>query len=111
VRSDVHGRSDVAVRSDVDGRHPRNHPNAAGQPVSSCQHFIVDRPRIVTYNLASVDGRLTLAAGVSLLTGDSRWTAVTSGVGDFLPDAVVGVPGRRWSTALALRAGPHRRPV
>lgn len=97
------------------------------------------RPRIVTYNLASVDGRLTLAPGVSLLTGDDRWTALTSGVGDpyewvrrqhdpqvllegsgsfladtepvqpaahdadpavvgehFLPDAVVGVPGRRW---------------
>lgn len=100
----------------------------------------MDRPRIVTYNLASVDGRLTLAPGVNLLTGDDRWTALTSGVGDpydwvrqahdpqvllegsgsflatdaepaprathgaapahvgehFLPDAVVGVPGRRW---------------
>lgn len=40
------------------------------------------RPRIVTYNVASVDGRLTLAPGVSLLTGDRRWTALTSGLGD-----------------------------
>jgi 2,5-diamino-6-(ribosylamino)-4(3H)-pyrimidinone 5'-phosphate reductase len=98
----------------------------------------MDRPRIITYNQASVDGRLTLAPGVSLLTGDSRWTALTSDVADpyewvrqahdpqvllegsgsfladdaasetaeaateavaaehFLPDSVVGVPGRRW---------------
>lgn len=42
----------------------------------------MDRPRIVTYNLASVDGRLTLAPGVSLLTGDDRWASLTSGVGD-----------------------------
>jgi 2,5-diamino-6-(ribosylamino)-4(3H)-pyrimidinone 5'-phosphate reductase len=105
-----------------------------------CHDSIVDRPRIVTFNLASVDGRLTLAPGVSLLAGDNRWTALTSGVGDpyewvrqvhdpqvllegsgsflagdgepvrreargaaarpagehFLPDAVIGVPGRRW---------------
>src|SRR5665648_491093 len=98
------------------------------------------RPRIVTYNLASMDGRLTLAPGVSLLAGDDRWAALTSGLGDpyewvreqhdpqvllegsgsfltddaepvppaardadpaavgehFLPEAVVGVPGRRW---------------
>ena len=105
-----------------------------------CHDLIVERPRIVTYNLAFVDGRLTLAPGVSLLAGDNSWTALTSGVGDpyewvrlvhdpqvllegsgsflagdvepvrraargtaarhagehFLPDAVVGVPGRRW---------------
>ncbi|HEY5248058.1 MAG TPA: dihydrofolate reductase family protein [Dermatophilaceae bacterium] len=42
----------------------------------------MDRPHIVTYNLASVDGRLTLAPGVSLLAGDDRWTALTSDVGD-----------------------------
>lgn len=42
----------------------------------------MSRPRIVTYNLASVDGRLTLAPGVSLMAGDERWTALTSGLGD-----------------------------
>ena len=41
----------------------------------------MDRP-VVTYNLASVDGRLTLAPGVSLLTGDDRWTELTSRIGD-----------------------------
>ena len=46
-----------------------------------CHDLIVERPRIVTYNLAFVDGRLTLAPGVSLLAGDNRWTALTSGVG------------------------------
>jgi len=100
----------------------------------------VSRPRIVSYNLASVDGRLTVAPGVSLLSGDERWTSLTAGLGDpydwvrrvhdpqvllegsgsflpgddrpdartgpvtgggivgehFLPDAVVGAPGRRW---------------
>jgi len=40
------------------------------------------RPRVVTYNLASVDGRLTIAPGVSLLTGDARWTALTADIGD-----------------------------
>lgn len=86
-----------------------------------------------------MDGRLTLAPGVSLLAGDPRWTELTADVGDpyqwvrdqhdpqvllegsgsflpetepalvetrvpgpsvvgehFLPDAVVGVAGRRW---------------
>lgn len=32
--------------------------------------------------MASVDGRLTLAPGVSLMAGDDRWTAVTAGLGD-----------------------------
>ncbi len=40
------------------------------------------RPRCITYNMASVDGRLTLAPGVSLMAGDVRWTAVTAGIGD-----------------------------
>jgi 2,5-diamino-6-(ribosylamino)-4(3H)-pyrimidinone 5'-phosphate reductase len=34
------------------------------------------RPRVVTYNLASVDGRLTIAPDVQLLTGDPRWAAI-----------------------------------
>lgn len=34
------------------------------------------RPRVVTCNLASVDGRLTIAPGVQLLAGDPRWTAI-----------------------------------
>lgn len=41
----------------------------------------MDRPRIVTHNVASVDGRLTIAPGVSLLAGDDRWAAV-AGDGD-----------------------------
>lgn len=40
------------------------------------------RPRVVTYNLASLDGRLTLAPGVNLMTGDDRWTALTAGIDD-----------------------------
>lgn len=40
------------------------------------------RPRVVTFNLTSVDGRLTLAPGVNLMTGDERWTPVIEGIGD-----------------------------
>jgi riboflavin biosynthesis pyrimidine reductase len=40
------------------------------------------RPRCITYNMASVDGRLTLAPGVNLMAGDERWTAATAGLGD-----------------------------
>ena len=40
------------------------------------------RPWCVTHNLASVDGRLTLAPGVNLMAGDARWAAATAGVGD-----------------------------
>ena len=40
------------------------------------------RPRVVTFNLVSVDGRLTLAPGVNLMSGDPRWTALTQGIGD-----------------------------
>jgi 2,5-diamino-6-(ribosylamino)-4(3H)-pyrimidinone 5'-phosphate reductase len=36
----------------------------------------MDRPRVVLFGEASVDGRLTLAPGVLLLFGDERWTAV-----------------------------------
>jgi riboflavin biosynthesis pyrimidine reductase len=39
------------------------------------------RPHLLAYNLASLDGRLTLARGVLLLHGDERWTAVM-GEGD-----------------------------
>lgn len=39
----------------------------------------MDRPRVVTCNLASLDGRLTIAPGVSLLAGDDRWTAIAGG--------------------------------
>jgi riboflavin biosynthesis pyrimidine reductase len=37
---------------------------------------------VVTFNLASVDGRLTLAPGVNLMTGDERWSTVVEGIGD-----------------------------
>lgn len=42
----------------------------------------MDRPRCVTYNMISIDGRLTLAPGVSLMAGDARWEAATAGLGD-----------------------------
>jgi 2,5-diamino-6-(ribosylamino)-4(3H)-pyrimidinone 5'-phosphate reductase len=42
----------------------------------------VNRPRVVTFNLASVDGRLTLAPGVNLMAGDERWNAVIKDIGD-----------------------------
>lgn len=34
------------------------------------------RPRVITCNMASVDGRLTLAPGVQLLSGDERWSRI-----------------------------------
>lgn len=43
---------------------------------------MVRRPRVITYNLASIDGRLTLAPGVNLMAGDERWAAVTERLGD-----------------------------
>jgi riboflavin biosynthesis pyrimidine reductase len=36
----------------------------------------MDRPRVITHNVASVDGRLTLAPDVLLLTGDDRWVRI-----------------------------------
>lgn len=42
----------------------------------------MDRPRVVTFNLPSVDGRLTLAPGVNLMAGDDRWNAVIEDIGD-----------------------------
>lgn len=43
---------------------------------------MVARPRCITYNIASVDGRLTIAPDVNLMAGEERWTAVTRGLGD-----------------------------
>ena len=37
---------------------------------------------MITCNVVTVDGRLTLAPGVSLFSGDPRWTALTAGIGD-----------------------------
>jgi riboflavin biosynthesis pyrimidine reductase len=37
------------------------------------------RPKVVTCNVISVDGRLTLAPGVQLLHGDERWSALMGG--------------------------------
>jgi riboflavin biosynthesis pyrimidine reductase len=34
------------------------------------------RPKIITCNMISIDGRLTVAPGVQLLFGDERWSAV-----------------------------------
>ena len=36
----------------------------------------MDRPRVITYNVASIDGRVTLAPDVLLLTGDERWARI-----------------------------------
>lgn len=36
----------------------------------------MNRPRVIVYGIASVDGRLTLAPDVLLLHGDERWDAV-----------------------------------
>lgn len=36
----------------------------------------MDRPRVITHNVASIDGRLTLAPEVLLLTGDERWARI-----------------------------------
>lgn len=38
------------------------------------------RPRVVVYQGASVDGRLTLASDVLLLFGDERWKVVTGSI-------------------------------
>lgn len=42
----------------------------------------MDRPRVITCNVVTVDGRLTLAPGVSLFAGDPRWTTLMTGVAD-----------------------------
>jgi riboflavin biosynthesis pyrimidine reductase len=54
------------------------------------------RPSLLTHNVASLDGRLTIAPGVLLLAGDERWDTVI-GAGDaharlrreFAPDAIL----------------------
>lgn len=40
------------------------------------------RPRLVVHNVASMDGRLTLAPGLDLTAGDERWTAMTKDLPD-----------------------------
>src|SRR5659263_579819 len=40
------------------------------------------RPHVVVHNVASMDGRLTLAPGVDLMAGDERWTAMTADLPD-----------------------------
>lgn len=40
------------------------------------------RPRVVVHNVASIDGRLTLAPGLNLTAGDDRWTAMTADLPD-----------------------------
>ena len=35
------------------------------------------RPKVIVWGVVSVDGRLTLAPGVLLLTGDERWDAIS----------------------------------
>lgn len=42
----------------------------------------MDRPLCITYNMASIDGRLTIAPDVNLMVGDERWTAITAALGD-----------------------------
>ncbi|MGB3955253.1 MAG: dihydrofolate reductase family protein [Brooklawnia sp.] len=40
------------------------------------------RPRLITLNVASIDGRLTLAPGYNLMAPDERWLEVVNDVGD-----------------------------
>lgn len=40
------------------------------------------RPRVIVHNVASMDGRLTLAPGVDLMAGDERWTAMMGDLAD-----------------------------
>jgi riboflavin biosynthesis pyrimidine reductase len=42
----------------------------------------VARPRLITFNVASLDGRLTTAPGVLLLAGDPRWESLMNGPDD-----------------------------
>lgn len=42
----------------------------------------MSRPRVVIFNIASLDGRLTLAPGVGVMSGDERWSTMTRGMGD-----------------------------
>ena len=49
------------------------------------QHVGMARPRCITYSIASVDGRLTVAPEVNLMAGDPRWEAATAGLGDPYP--------------------------
>jgi 2,5-diamino-6-(ribosylamino)-4(3H)-pyrimidinone 5'-phosphate reductase len=42
----------------------------------------MDRPKIIAYNQASPDGRITLAPGCLLLFGDPRWQAVAGSSDD-----------------------------
>lgn len=37
---------------------------------------LMELPKVVTCNIVSVDGRLTIAPGIQLLFGDERWTAI-----------------------------------
>lgn len=43
----------------------------------STERATSDRPRVVSCNITSVDGRLTIAPGVSLLFGEERWSSIT----------------------------------
>jgi len=40
------------------------------------------RARVVVHNVASIDGRLTLAPGSNLMAGDKRWAAMTADLPD-----------------------------
>lgn len=45
------------------------------------------RPRLITHNVASLDGRLTIGPGVLLMGGDERWQAI-AGDGDGYRDVM-----------------------
>jgi riboflavin biosynthesis pyrimidine reductase len=54
------------------------------------------RPRVIAHNLTSLDGRLTVAPGVLLLSGDERWKRIAGDVDayarlmrDDQPDAIL----------------------
>jgi riboflavin biosynthesis pyrimidine reductase len=78
----------------------------------------VTEPRLIVYDLASVDGRLTISPDTLLMVGDDRWNAVAGGCHDpypwliktFGPQAFLEGSGsfvREGDRSQAAVAGPH----
>lgn len=57
------------------------------------------RPRVILSNVASMDGRFTVAPGVDLLAGDERWTVMMADLAD--PYAWPAPPTTRRSSSKA----------
>jgi riboflavin biosynthesis pyrimidine reductase len=81
------------------------------------------RPTVLAHNVASLDGRLTIAPRVLLLTGDERWSAIagaTDGYSrlmrEYAPDAILEGSGsfvmdaETWTTGADPAAGGMAQP-